>query len=305
MDTNTTNDQTKQQSMEHIGDSALAQVTAPPTTPDSVTKVFEIVSGKRYSTPMTVLTCPQNELVSMVLSHLPIEDLTHALSVSKRWQQVILDTVELRQTLFLTPRHTVKKEYLELIRFASPDGRGKYAIVNEPSRHNYLIVDLHPALQVANWANNRISTDQEYGKLKKAPPSAFLTQPPIAHFVICHRKMRYDVQRESGVTFGDVVQEFEKLHAIHDRRTFDRGTGKPFPQRLKPYPEDWDDKAVELVSVLPPIEDGDGEAEFAKYRLFTSEKYDALACGIEKWEGRMVANSLDRVQAVRKALADA
>jgi hypothetical protein len=252
-----------------------------------------------------VLTRPQNELVSMVLSHLPIQDLTRDLSVSKRWQQVILGTDELRQTLFLAPKHTSKKEYLELIRFASPDGRGNNVIVNEPSRRNYLIVDLHPALQVANWANTHISTDEEYGKLKKAPPSAFLTQPPIAHFVICHRKMRYNVERESGVTFGDVLQEFEKLHAIHDRRTFDRGTGKPFPQRLKPYPKDWDDKAVELVSVLPPIEDGDGEAEFAKYRLFTSQKYDALACGIEKWEGRMVANSLDRVQAARKALADA
>jgi hypothetical protein len=125
MDTNTTHDQIKQENMEHTGDSALAQVTVPPTAPDPVTEVFEIVSGNRYFTPVTVLTCPQNELVSMVLSHLPIKDLTRALSVSKRWQQVILGTVELRQTLFLAPKHTVKKEYLELIRFASPDGRGK------------------------------------------------------------------------------------------------------------------------------------------------------------------------------------
>jgi hypothetical protein len=99
MDTNTKHDQTKQGSMEHTRDSALAQVTVPPTTPGSATEVFEIVSGNRYSTPMAVLTCPQNELASMVLSHLPIKDPTRALYVSKRWQQVILDTVELRQTL--------------------------------------------------------------------------------------------------------------------------------------------------------------------------------------------------------------
>lgn len=190
MDTNTTHDQTKQESVEHTGDSALAQVTIPPTTSDSVTEVFEIVSGNRYSTPMTVLTCPQNELASMVLlSHLPIKDLTRALSVSERWQQVILGTVELRQTLFLTPKHSVK-EYLEYEQETDPEGRALDTITRETSEssRSCLIVETHPVLNVALSQKTHLSTHQAYARLKTAPPSAFFTQPSIARFVVCHRK---------------------------------------------------------------------------------------------------------------------
>jgi hypothetical protein len=300
MNTSTTDVETKQESMEHTEDGTVAELAVVPTTPDSVCEVFESVSGNLHSALVIMLIIrPQNELASMILSHRPIRALSRALCVSERWQQVISGTVQLRKTLFLTPKHTVKKEYLELIRNALPDGRGKDVILHEPSPRSFLIVDLHPVLAVEHCWTTHLATYQDYSTLEKALPSAFLTQPPIARFVICHRKMRYDVDRESGVTFGDVVKEFEKLHAIHDRRTSGCGTGKPFPQRLKPHPKDWDDKAIELVSVLPPVEDGDGEEEFAKYKIFTSQKYDALICGIENWEGRMVANSLNIVQAVQ------
>jgi hypothetical protein len=239
MNTSTTHVETKQESMEHTEDGTVAELAVVPTTPDSVREVFETVSGNLHSALVIMLIIrPQNELASMILSHLPIRDLSRALCVSKRWQQVISGTAQLRETPFLTPKHTVKKEYLELIRNALPDGRGKDVILHGPSPRSFLIVDLHPALAVEHCWTTHLAIYQEYSTLKKAPPSTFLTQPPIARFVICHRKMRYDVDRESGVTFGDVVKEFEKLHAIHDRRTSGRGTGKLFPQRLKPHPKD-------------------------------------------------------------------
>jgi hypothetical protein len=309
MDTNTTHDQTKQQSMEHTRDSTLAQVTVLYTTPDSVTEVFEIVSGNRYSTPMTVLTCSQNELASMILSHLTIKDLTRALSVSKRWQQVILGTVELRQTLFLTPKHSVK-EYLDYEQETDPEGRAVDTITRESSEssRSCLIVETHPVLKVAQSQTTHLSTHQPYAKLKTAPPSTFLTQPPIARFVICHRKIRYDVEREAGVTFGDVVSEFEKLHAMHDRKIFDRGDVNQFLARFGKFPGDfkvnWDDDNIEHGSELRQTDDGSDDDEFAKFRLLTSQKYDTLISGVENWY-RFVANSLECVQAARKKLADA
>jgi hypothetical protein len=306
---NTTPDEAEQKSIEHTEDGAgaLAELAVAPPTPDSVNEVFETVSRNCYSAPMTVLICPQNELASMILSHLPIRDLSRALGVSKRWQQLILGTVELRQNLFLTPKHSAK-EYLDYTE-GTAKGRGRDIITREYNKahRSCLIIETHPAMKVQQGRYPNLSLDQPYATLKKAPPSAFLTQPPLTEVDICHRKKRYTVERESGVTFGDVVAKFEELHAMHDRTIFDRGEGAQFLSRFGRFPRDfkvdWDDDNIEQGSGLRQIVDDGGDEEFAKFRLLTSQKYDTLISAVESWYD-FVSNSLNSVQAARKAMAD-
>jgi hypothetical protein len=237
-----------------------------------------------------------------------MKDLSRAISVSKRWQQIILGTVGLSQTIFLTPEHCVK-EYLDYEE-GTAEGCGRDIIIREPfeSHRSCLIIETHPAMKVSQSRYPNLSTHQPYATLKTAPPSAFLTQPPLTEVDICHRKIRYTVENESGVTFDDVVGKFEELHAMHDRTIFDRGDGAQFRSRFGRFPRDfkvdWDDDNIEQVSELRQIVDDGGDEEFAKFRLLTSQKYDTLISAVESWYD-FVANSLNCVQAARKISAEA
>lgn len=139
----------------------------------------------------------QHELLVMILSPLSMKDLSHALSVSKQFNKTILDSMELRRTLFLESGPA--SEYLQFLR-----GRDQrcyetrlslqpvigHAPLVEREAFDFevvtrVIVDAHPVvLGGLGGRHTGSSSDIEislsdYSVLTSVPASAFLFQPPL------------------------------------------------------------------------------------------------------------------------------
>lgn len=158
----------------------------------------------------------------MVLSNLTINDLSRALSVLKQWTGTILDTPQLRRTLFLEAEQP--KEYLRFMR-----GRDQrcyevlhavqpvivYGLEASPAV-NRVIVEPHPALLGRVCGRKAGSTSDinidlpDYGILTSVPASALLFQPPLDTVTIGYWARHTHIQIPGGVTFGAILQEVEK-----------------------------------------------------------------------------------------------
>lgn len=106
-----------------------------------VYKVFRTVSsrsGRRSSRRIT--NASQPELLLMILANLTTRHLNCALSVSKRWQGAILDSSNLRRTLFLSPAS--ETDYFD----HSHPTQWSPVIVHKPSQSSNLIIEAHPML---------------------------------------------------------------------------------------------------------------------------------------------------------------
>ncbi|TLD08167.1 hypothetical protein E2P81_ATG10478 [Venturia nashicola] len=156
-----------------------------------------------------VLNLP--ELHERILTHLPIKDLTRALTVFQQWRKVVIGSIKLRRTLFLEPCQA--KDYL------SP-GENKYAPVErrKPNIVHERVVGLP--------SPRYLSTTAE--KLKAVSPSTLLFQPPVEQIRI-HSGLFHKVTNcTGGVTFGTLIEEVELLVRCHNQNNdlasgFDRG----------------------------------------------------------------------------------
>lgn len=136
----------------------------------------------------------------MVLSPLQIRDLTHALSVSKYWQQTILGAIELRQTLLLEPVWAVE-ECLQYI--SGMDSRLGY-------QHPMPIFELHPILVTDKYPRHTIRTGQSYGSLHTVHRSTLLSRPPLVDVAITNGPHKFGLYRKEGLTFGGVIHALER-----------------------------------------------------------------------------------------------
>lgn len=139
----------------------------------------------------------------MIVSHLDTTALTHALSVSKYWQQAILGTFELRQTLFLEPQWT-GEGHLGMQRSRTLPG-WEASILQEPTLSSNMIVATHPALLVEPGPRLYLDVSQVYRIFKSIAPATFITQPPLQKVGVGYLGS-IAVQRKEGVRFGDLVE---------------------------------------------------------------------------------------------------
>jgi hypothetical protein len=170
----------------------------------------------------------------MVLSHLPIRDLTRSLSVSKQWNSTILGSRDLRRNLFLEPAPV--KEYLEHKKWYKIK-KGHYTekrerqpvIIYEPSEHSQIIAEPHPV--IASACNLESRADQDIRGLsledfKTVSPSTLLFQPPPKRISVCYGPEI--VSRSPVMTFGAIVEGFEKARKSAEKMVLlfvERGFG--------------------------------------------------------------------------------
>lgn len=160
----------------------------------------------------------------MVLSHLPIRDLTRSLSVSKQWNSTILGSMELRRTLFLEPAPV--KEHLEYQLWYTieprrrPDRRSMAlpVIVYEPSEHSKVVVEPHPVIASAcNLESRSYQEVRELSleRLKTVSPSTLLFQPPPKRVSVHYGLARLPGPAE--VTSGAIVEGYEKARELAEK----------------------------------------------------------------------------------------
>jgi hypothetical protein len=157
----------------------------------------------------------------MILSPLSVRDLSRSLSVSRQWNKTVLESAELRRTLFMEARQA--REYLQIMkgqdrRCYEFQSRWQPVVVSKPSQPDPReIVESHPSL-VRKAASLGSSSDVNFtvpyfGSVKAVPASAFLFQPPLQNITIEHWGRTTKLQNPGGVTFGEVLVEIEKIRA--------------------------------------------------------------------------------------------
>lgn len=163
---------------------------------------------------LTYHTAP--ELLGAILVNPPIDSLTRALAVPRYCSQVILDSLELRRNLFLNPAPAA--EFVEI------DGRQllertatRLHIMNTPNQSNHMVVTAHPLLRLlsSNFASCAHSC-QSFpsgathgildGTIEKVPACTLIFQPPPLRVRVFYRGHDFLLEREGGVTFGDVIE---------------------------------------------------------------------------------------------------
>lgn len=159
-----------------------------------------------------------------------MKDLSRALSVSKQFDRTILDSMELRRTLFLEPEPA--REYLEFMRgrdqrcydvwnssqpvvVRRPLGAHEFSqnltrVIVQPQNSLWRVGDFY--LEDVNAHEVRMSVS-DFQVFRTAPPSAFLFQPPLDNVTIANWGRRAQLEIPGGVTFGAVVQAIEKIRA--------------------------------------------------------------------------------------------
>lgn len=169
----------------------------------------------------------QNELLVMVLSPLSMRDLSRALSMSKHSNRAILESAELRRTLFLEPEQA--REFLATQQgtdqrcYKHPD-EWQPVIVHEPfvlheKRRTRKIVKQHPILLGGIKAISGSGvTLPDFSVVKTVPAMAFLFQPPVNEITIEHWGHSTRVQDSGGVTFGATLKAVEKIRATVKKR---------------------------------------------------------------------------------------
>ena len=170
----------------------------------------------------------------MILSHFLTRELSRLLSVSKLWNKTILDSVELRRTLFLAPQHTKDSAgYLEFMEgrdprcyeipsMLQPVILPEPLVVRKPDQiPARLLVKPHPVLLngVGQPGVGRVSdimiTLSNFETIKTAPASALLFQPPLEHVVIDHWGRCSSLEIPEGVTFGAVLEAIGNMRAAN------------------------------------------------------------------------------------------
>jgi hypothetical protein len=156
----------------------------------------------------------------MVLSHLPIRDLTRSLSVSKQWNSTILGSMDLRRTLFLEPAPA--QEHLEY-RLRYEVNTSRYpekcrkppVIIYEPSEDSKIVIEPHPVIASACDLESRAHQDirsLSLKELKTVSPSTLLFQPPLKEISVCYGPV--SVPGSAGATFGAIVEGFGKARVL-------------------------------------------------------------------------------------------
>lgn len=159
----------------------------------------------------------------MVLSHLPIRDLTRCLSVSKQWNTTILDSMELRRTLFLEPapvkEHLEHKLWYKVKPLRRPERcRTVPVIIYEPSERSKIVVEPHPVIASACDLESRICQDIRgvtLEQLKTVSPSTLLFQPPLENVSVHYGLVK--IPGPPGITFGAIVDGFEKARVLAEK----------------------------------------------------------------------------------------
>ncbi|TLD08169.1 hypothetical protein E2P81_ATG10480 [Venturia nashicola] len=156
----------------------------------------------------------QPELFVSVLSYLPKRDLARAQRVSKHWSQTILNFAELRRILWQEPTKTTR---IYLAWEDPTTGRAPF-FTREASEDTRLIVEGHPAL--VTWMCGEEVEFTYFIKialpladeLKTVPASTLLFQPPLESITMNCRYSHWTqiLKRSGGLTFGDVVEAFER-----------------------------------------------------------------------------------------------
>lgn len=156
----------------------------------------------------------------MILSLLPINSLTRALPVSKHWNSAILNSPQLRRTLFLEPapakihlewKTDVDARWYEEEEFAC---RAYHpVIVSQASQGSKVVVVAHPILQPRGHLFTSLETHWvDCKSYRMVPRPTLLFQPPLAKVLL---QMRggddITIERREGVTFGDIYRELDKL----------------------------------------------------------------------------------------------
>lgn len=218
--------------LQHVTDGTHAANTQLPDetteSSDPVDAVFSLVSCKsesKYVELCITLTTPQPKLLVMVLSHLPIKDLSRAIRVSKQWRTATLDSADLRRILFLAPRPA--EEYLEWKE--GTDQRCYYAlrqwqpvILHEPSPSSKLLVEPHPFLADACDPGHKTCLKINLPgdlRLSTVPAAAFLCQPPCETIYIgfgrqCAHGETF--RREGGMTFAALLEGMLELDESYE-----------------------------------------------------------------------------------------
>lgn len=156
-----------------------------------------------------------------------MKELSRALSVSKQFNKTILDSAELRRTLFLEPKQA--REFLAMVlgvdrRCYNVPNEWHPVIVCEPSvlhekRRPRKIIELHPILlrDYSSCSENSI-TCRNFNVVKNAPASAFLFQPPVNEVTVEHWSHSTQVEDHGGVTFGAILTAVENLRTAVQNR---------------------------------------------------------------------------------------
>lgn len=174
----------------------------------------------------------------MILSPLPIRDLSRALSVSKRWNKTILDSEQHRRTLFLEPEPVEK--YLELKSWDN-DSKFQLTIVYEPidddrSITNCMIAEPHPGIALGCQFRSTNSQDvrgMSLERLKTVSPETLLFQPPLEDIDV--RYGAFEIEELELATFGALVKFLEKTRMWAEEIIF-HGENS-FPGQLQSYRE--------------------------------------------------------------------
>jgi hypothetical protein len=157
----------------------------------------------------------------MILTPLSMKELSRTLSLSKQFNQTILDSAEFRRILFLEPKQ--EREFLKMMEgtdqrcYDDPHDwqpvilRGTF---QPPPRE---IVEPHPILLRGDRTRCDGSvTLRDFNMLNTVPASAFLTQPPLNKIAIKHRGHDTVVRVIGGVTFGAILKATEDIRKVVD-----------------------------------------------------------------------------------------